>query len=182
MIIALGILANILFICGGLFRNPRHTMIFAVLGNLTYIGYYYILGLNAPIISVSVCIVSALVAITANHRGVIQASSCFSALVISVMIISNMQGALDLLVALAAWAIAAAQMNKDNYIYYKAFVMASQCLWIVYCSIHADYAMLVTCLFVLGTNSASLIHNAIKDGLMDISFYKKAYTRIQFFK
>lgn len=175
---ALGILANIFFIIGGFFRSPTQSMMFVILGNLTYIGYYYLMGLNAPIISVAVGTIACLVAVTSPRNDVVKYSSIFVAIIVSGLVLAKMQGLTDIFIVLAAWAIACAQMKRDNYISYKTFVMVSQSLWIVYCAVNADYAMLMTCAFIIGTNTISLYRNLAKDGVLEMLFAKRAYVRV----
>jgi hypothetical protein len=178
MVIALGILANLFFVFGGFFRSPKHTMCFVVLGNLSYLGYYYLIDLHAPIISVGIGTLACLIAIVVKNKIFVKFSSCISALVISMIVLSNMQSFMDLTIVMAAWAIASAQISKDSYIRYKFYVMCSQTLWVFYCVAHSDYAMLTTCAFIICTNLYSLANNMIKDGIIDLEQIKIVYVRI----
>ena len=49
----LGVVANLFFIFGGFFKAPKHSMVFAMCGNISYILYYLAIDLTSPMINVA---------------------------------------------------------------------------------------------------------------------------------
>lgn len=49
----LGVVANLFFIFGGFFKAPKHSMVFAMCGNISYILYYVAIDLTSPMINVA---------------------------------------------------------------------------------------------------------------------------------
>lgn len=164
MIIVLGVLANLFFVVGGFFREPKTSMICAIFGNMTYTAYYFLLELHSPIFSVLISTLAFVMIVKVQCKRTIRLVAGLSAGLISVLILMNLSSGFDFLLIAAAIAIACSQINKDNYIFYKSFVLISQALWITFCLNFSDYAMLCTCLFISATNIYSLIFNLKKDG------------------
>lgn len=161
--IVLGLLANACFIFGGFFKQPRNAMICALIGNLVYILYYVTINLYTPLISLCVGALSGYIILNLSCPKHIAKIACFAAFISSALILMNSTFLEDGLLLCAAWCICYAQMNKSNYVVYKLSVSLSQILWIIYCLTVFDYAMLTTCIFILTTNTISLIYYKLKD-------------------
>ena len=166
VIIFLGILANLFFIIGGLFREPKHSMAFVILGNLTFIFYYLTMELYSPIISVGVGALACLVIINNVCPLRVRLTAIICSVVTCFLLVWNFSSYYDLLLIMASLAIACAQISKDNYVRYKIFVMMSQALWITYCLHFSDYAMLCTCALICISNTYALATNLYKDGTL----------------
>lgn len=166
MVIALGVLANIFFVIGGFFREPKHSMIMVIFGNLIFAMYYIAMELYSPIFSVITGALVCLLIVNTQCAKRIKLISISGTCMICLLLILNFSSLYDVLLILAAIAIACAQMNKSNYIRYKFFVLISQSLWITFCLHFSDYAMLCTCVFIVVSNIWALISNLHKDGLL----------------
>lgn len=166
MIILLGILANVVFVAAGFFKMPKHSMIGGVIGNLIFIEYYFLLGLYTPIIALSITAVANLIVVNTNSQKTIKTIAIISAIVITLMISTNISSAYEILLIASAWSMCLSQIEKNNYITHKLLKVLAQCFWIAYCMHFSDYAMMTTCLFICSSNLYSLIYNMHKDGLL----------------
>jgi len=180
MILILGVLANLFFIAGGLFRQPRHSMTLVIFGNLTFAVYYFSMELYSPIFSVATGALACFLIINTQCPKRIRLISVLCSGGICTLLILNYSSPYDLFLMAAAVAIAFAQMNKNNYIRYKFFVLLSQALWITFCLHFSDYAMLCTCAFCMTTNIYALLVNMHKDGTLQALLERRkfAFARI----
>ena len=168
MEIALGILANALFIVAGFLKLPKNTMTLVFFGNFTYIAYYYLIDLYSPMLNVGIGAITCLIISQCDKINVIRLIAVLGAIITTTLILASSTSAHDPLLITAAWAIAIAQINKNNYILYKSSVLVSQCLWITYCLQMNEYAMLCTAGFVFASTFSSLIFYAYKDGILTL--------------
>jgi hypothetical protein len=161
--IILGVLANLFFILGGFFRAPKHSMIFSMCGNISYIAYYSVIDLSSPMIQVALATLTGLLILNTSCSRRIKMIALMGTSLTTLMLLSNLSSAYDFLIIFAGWCICFANTNKYNYILYKAGVLLSQGLWIIYCLHMSDFAMLATCEFIITSTVFSLTRNFYKD-------------------
>lgn len=162
MIEYLGWIGVTLFVIGGLQRSARVTMAFAMVGNALFIIKYFMQGHYSPF-TLMLCNTTCALLILYMAEKYRLYLGAFSFVVTAGFIVTNFTSYFELMIVIAAFCIVWAQVNLDSYIKYKLGVLASQFLWIVYSSTINDYAMITTCLFILASNSYSLLVNMDKD-------------------
>jgi hypothetical protein len=165
----LGWVALLLFITGGLFREPRKSMYVAICGNLLFFTSYLLSSSYAPAINLG-CTTACVLAMLVIDKKHLQKCMFISMAIATAGILTTFSSSYDFLIIAAGCIIAFSNYNRDNYIIYKLAVMGSQFLWIIYTVQFGDYPMLATCLMIIFSNTISLTHNLHKDGYMT-AFY-----------
>jgi hypothetical protein len=162
-----------LYFISGFFRTPKITLSIALAGNVFFIIKYVYMGEYAPGIAMSFNTVSALIMLmVTKDKKIYIALPTF--LISSIFIAQNFTGVMDLLIVTAAGFLLMGQVNLDNYIRYKASVMASQICWVVFSFAIHDFAMITTCCFILYSNGFSLFRNMrvdVNNGMLYINPY-----------
>lgn len=163
MIDYLGWIALLLFMVGGLYKQPRTTMLFAIAGNFCFALSYFLTEKYVPAASIGGNVIYAIIVrqIDARH---LKTCLYIYAVFCTTMISIHIAQPIDVLILLAGWAMAFANYNRDNYINYKSGILLSQAMWITYTLYFADYPMLICSSMIVMANGYSLLRNAYKDG------------------
>jgi|GEM_PF-1453796 len=163
LLLVLGIVANLAFIVGGVFRRSEISLSFCALGALIYIFYYIEIELYSPISTNLANFVINLIIIFSSNKAILKWASIAGAVFVTGFVTFVYSSPYDILVILAALCVAFSNYNKHNYILFKSFIILSSILWITYALRFDDYAMLVTATFIIISYGSSLIYNLNKD-------------------
>ena len=152
----LGWLANAFFFSGGFFKNPRLTIANYAFADMLYVVMYLSAGIWLAAISMMFAGVRSVLSLFLNEKQN-KISVVVFTLIVSVIILTNMQHSADILILLAGACIGLSCYYRDSIIPFRVSTSISQVLWIVHSLIFGVYPMIFCCCIILATNIYALI-------------------------
>ena len=152
----LGWVANLFYFSGGLFKNPRKTMLNYALADVLYVIMYFSTGFWIAAISIFFCSLRTVLSIFLNEKHNIIAI-VFLTLLTSMIIITNMNHTADVLILLAGWCVGMSCYFRNSIIPFRLSISMSQVLWIIHSVAFEIYPMIFCCGVMLATNLYALI-------------------------
>lgn len=152
----LGWAGTLLFLIGGFFKSPKHTMATYFTADILYVVMYLSAALYVPAISMGIVCLRTLGALFLSDETNKRSVYALTALTVVILMVT-MTHIMDVLIILASLSIAASQLYRDHLVKFRLSLLGSQVLWIIH-SLYFDVpSMLVTCLLVSGSCIYSLI-------------------------
>jgi hypothetical protein len=166
MIELLGWAANVLFFAGGVFKNPRLTAAFYVLANALFVVMYASIGIALAAITMGITTLRNLLAIVLNDKHNKISVVILTAITIAILLFT-LKNTGDIIILMAAIAIAASYYYIENFILFRLFSSLSQVLWITHSIMFDIYSMMCCCIIILTTNiGALIIYTGLKDAIL----------------